>query len=155
MTLQAVAMDTAEVGQLSSSMVDDVFYIVKKCISRALTSNSSDCVCAMINHATSVLETDFRYIHIFNNFVLFACDVDVVLEDVNCLTSNPLRYLFQTWILKLLSLCVKRGVGVQAASWISSQCSAGPAAWGEQCRQFDAKQPSARQDNKPHTDARH
>uniref|UniRef100_A0A673J3A3 Conserved oligomeric Golgi complex subunit 4 n=1 Tax=Sinocyclocheilus rhinocerous TaxID=307959 RepID=A0A673J3A3_9TELE len=57
---KAVAMDTAEVGQLSSSMVDDVFYIVKKCISRALTSNSSDCVCAMINHATSVLETDFR-----------------------------------------------------------------------------------------------
>uniref|UniRef100_A0A8C1MH65 Conserved oligomeric Golgi complex subunit 4 n=1 Tax=Cyprinus carpio TaxID=7962 RepID=A0A8C1MH65_CYPCA len=57
---KAVSMDTAEVGQLSSSMVDDVFYIVKKCISRALTSNSSDCVCAMINHATSVLETDFR-----------------------------------------------------------------------------------------------
>ncbi|KAF4111190.1 conserved oligomeric Golgi complex subunit 4 [Onychostoma macrolepis] len=57
---KAVAMDTAEVGQLSSSMVDDVFYIVKKCISRALTSSSSDCVCAMINHATSVLETDFR-----------------------------------------------------------------------------------------------
>ncbi|XP_062868741.1 conserved oligomeric Golgi complex subunit 4 isoform X1 [Trichomycterus rosablanca] len=56
---KAVAMDTAEAGQLSSSMVDDVFYIIKKCISRALTSASSDCVCAMINHATSVLETDF------------------------------------------------------------------------------------------------
>ncbi|KAF5898680.1 conserved oligomeric Golgi complex subunit 4, partial [Clarias magur] len=57
---KAVAMDTAEVGQLSSSMVDDVFYIVKKCISRALTSGNSDCVCAMINHSISVLETDFR-----------------------------------------------------------------------------------------------
>ncbi|TTL88683.1 Conserved oligomeric Golgi complex subunit 4 [Bagarius yarrelli] len=57
---KAVAMDTAEAGQLSSSMVDDVFYIVKKCISRALTSGSSDCVCAMINHAISALETDFR-----------------------------------------------------------------------------------------------
>ncbi|XP_058257409.1 conserved oligomeric Golgi complex subunit 4 [Hemibagrus wyckioides] len=57
---KAVAMDTAEVGQMSSSMVDDVFYIVKKCISRALTSGNSDCVCAMINHAISVLETDFR-----------------------------------------------------------------------------------------------
>lgn len=54
-------MDTAEAGQLSSSMVDDVFYIVKKCISRALTSGNSDCVCAMINHAISALETDFRY----------------------------------------------------------------------------------------------
>ncbi|MCJ8737287.1 hypothetical protein PDJAM_G00022310 [Pangasius djambal] len=57
---KAVAMDTAEAGQLSSSMVDDVFYIVKKCMSRALTSGNSDCVCAMINHAISVLETDFR-----------------------------------------------------------------------------------------------
>lgn len=59
--VQAVAMDTSEAGQLSSSMVDDVFYIVKTCISRALTSGTSDCVCAMINHAISVLETDFRY----------------------------------------------------------------------------------------------
>ncbi|XP_053491414.1 conserved oligomeric Golgi complex subunit 4-like isoform X2 [Ictalurus furcatus] len=57
---KAVAMDTTEAGQLSSSMVDDVFYIVKTCIRRALTSGSSDCACAMINHAISVLETDFR-----------------------------------------------------------------------------------------------
>lgn len=57
---KAVAMDTWEVGQMTSSMVDDVFYIVKKCISRALSSQSSDCVCAMINHATSLLEQEFR-----------------------------------------------------------------------------------------------
>lgn len=57
---KAVTMDTWEVGQMTSSMVDDVFYIVKKCISRALGSNSSDCACAMINHATSLLEQDFR-----------------------------------------------------------------------------------------------
>ncbi|KAM4630234.1 conserved oligomeric Golgi complex subunit 4 isoform 1-T1 [Polymixia lowei] len=57
---KAVAMDTYEKGQLTSSMVDDCFYIVKKCISRALSSSSIDCLCAMINHATSVLESDFR-----------------------------------------------------------------------------------------------
>lgn len=57
---QAVAMDTYEKGQLTSSMVDDCFYIVKKCISRALSSSSIDCLCAMINHANSVLESDFR-----------------------------------------------------------------------------------------------
>ncbi|CAB1339385.1 unnamed protein product [Coregonus sp. 'balchen'] len=56
----AVAMDTYEKGQLTSSMVDDCFYIVKKCISRALSSSSIDCLCAMINHSTSVLESDFR-----------------------------------------------------------------------------------------------
>uniref|UniRef100_A0A674F203 Conserved oligomeric Golgi complex subunit 4 n=1 Tax=Salmo trutta TaxID=8032 RepID=A0A674F203_SALTR len=57
---KAVAMDTYEKGQLTSSMVDDCFYIVKKCISRALSSSSIDCLCAMINHSTSVPESDFR-----------------------------------------------------------------------------------------------
>ncbi|KAL4657066.1 conserved oligomeric Golgi complex subunit 4 [Arapaima gigas] len=57
---KAVAMDSYEKGQLTSSMVDDCFYIVKKCISRALSSSNIDCLCAMINHATSVLESDFR-----------------------------------------------------------------------------------------------
>lgn len=53
-------MDTYEKGQLTSSMVDDCFYIVKKCISRALSSSNIDCLCAMINHANSALESDFR-----------------------------------------------------------------------------------------------
>ncbi|KAJ7312062.1 hypothetical protein JRQ81_006397 [Phrynocephalus forsythii] len=56
---KAVAMDTCEKGQLTSSMVDDVFYIVKKCIGRALSSSSIDCLCAMINHAITELESDF------------------------------------------------------------------------------------------------
>ncbi|XP_077374714.1 conserved oligomeric Golgi complex subunit 4 [Festucalex cinctus] len=57
---KAVTMDTYEKSQLTSSMVDDCFYIVKKCISRALSSSSIDCLCAMINHANSLLESDFR-----------------------------------------------------------------------------------------------
>ncbi|NXC38878.1 COG4 protein, partial [Penelope pileata] len=57
---KAVAMDSYEKGQLTSSMVDDVFYIVKKCIGRALSSSSIDCLCAMINHSTTELESDFR-----------------------------------------------------------------------------------------------
>ncbi|XP_053558246.1 conserved oligomeric Golgi complex subunit 4 isoform X2 [Bombina bombina] len=57
---KAVAMDTFERGQLTSSMVDDVFYIVKKCIGRALSSSSIDCLCAMINLSTTMLESDFR-----------------------------------------------------------------------------------------------
>uniref|UniRef100_A0A8C3SU63 Conserved oligomeric Golgi complex subunit 4 n=1 Tax=Chelydra serpentina TaxID=8475 RepID=A0A8C3SU63_CHESE len=58
--VKAVAMDMCEKGQLTSSMVDDVFYIVKKCIGRALSSSSIDCLCAMINHSTTELESDFR-----------------------------------------------------------------------------------------------
>ncbi|CAL8243235.1 unnamed protein product [Lota lota] len=57
---KAVAMDSHEKGQLTSSMADDCFYIVKKCISRALSSANIDCLCAMINHSTSALESDFR-----------------------------------------------------------------------------------------------
>ncbi|XP_065754722.1 conserved oligomeric Golgi complex subunit 4 isoform X2 [Phocoena phocoena] len=57
---KAVALDTYEKGQLTSSMVDDVFYIVKKCVGRALSSSSIDCLCAMINLATTELESDFR-----------------------------------------------------------------------------------------------
>lgn len=60
-----MALDTYEKGQLTSSMVDDVFYIVKKCIGRALSSSSIDCLCAMINLATTELESDFRYDWLF------------------------------------------------------------------------------------------
>ncbi|XP_032891898.1 conserved oligomeric Golgi complex subunit 4 isoform X2 [Amblyraja radiata] len=60
MVNKAVAMDICEKGQLTSSMVDDVFFIVKKCIGRALASSNIDCLCAMINHSTTVLESDFR-----------------------------------------------------------------------------------------------
>ncbi|XP_060694262.1 conserved oligomeric Golgi complex subunit 4 [Hemiscyllium ocellatum] len=60
MVNKAVAMDVYEKGQLTSSMVDDVFFIVKKSIGRALASSNIDCLCAMINHSTTVLESDFR-----------------------------------------------------------------------------------------------
>ncbi|KAL7978787.1 hypothetical protein Chor_013276 [Crotalus horridus] len=59
---KAVAMDIYEKSQLTSSMVDDVFYIVKKCIGRALSSSSIDCLCAMINHSITELESEFREI---------------------------------------------------------------------------------------------
>ncbi|XP_075045509.1 conserved oligomeric Golgi complex subunit 4 [Mixophyes fleayi] len=57
---KAVAMDACERGQLTSSVVDDVFYIAKKCIGRALSSSSIDCLCAMINLSTTMMDSDFR-----------------------------------------------------------------------------------------------
>ncbi|XP_023722479.2 conserved oligomeric Golgi complex subunit 4 [Cryptotermes secundus] len=56
---KAVAMDAMEEGSHTSSMVDDVFFIVRKCIRRASTSSSLDGVCAVINNACALLETDF------------------------------------------------------------------------------------------------
>nr|CAD7409797.1 unnamed protein product [Timema poppensis] len=70
---KAVDMDSLEEGSLTSSMVDDVFFIVRKSISqgenqacmlpvtvprRASSSASLDGVCAVINNACSLLEMD-------------------------------------------------------------------------------------------------
>ncbi|XP_076808294.1 conserved oligomeric Golgi complex subunit 4-like [Clavelina lepadiformis] len=57
---KAIQLDNIEPGNLTSSMTDDVFFILKQCIKRSVTSDSIDCVCAMLNHTTSVLDADFK-----------------------------------------------------------------------------------------------
>ena len=42
-----------------SILLDDIFYIVKKCVSRAISSQNIDGVCAVANNASTILETDF------------------------------------------------------------------------------------------------
>lgn len=59
-SLKAIQLDTMEESSPTSSMVDDTFFILKQCIKRAMTSSSIDCVCAMLNHAASVLDTEYR-----------------------------------------------------------------------------------------------
>ncbi|KAK0395654.1 hypothetical protein QR680_001376 [Steinernema hermaphroditum] len=56
---KAVEIDSTEEGSLISSVVDDVFFIVRKGIRRALSSSSVDCICAMINYGVTLLEGDF------------------------------------------------------------------------------------------------
>ncbi|XP_022179383.1 conserved oligomeric Golgi complex subunit 4 isoform X2 [Myzus persicae] len=59
---KAVLMDTIEGdggdAALTSSMVDDVFFIVRKCVMRSLRSGSLDVLCAVINNAVNALEAD-------------------------------------------------------------------------------------------------
>lgn len=57
---KAVMMDTIEGDDdaLTSSMVDDVFFIIRKCVMRSLRSGSLDVLCAVINNAVNALETD-------------------------------------------------------------------------------------------------
>lgn len=57
--IKAISLDTFESGQQCSSMVDDVFFIVKKCIFRSIQTNSLDGICAVINIAATCLEGDF------------------------------------------------------------------------------------------------
>eukprot|EP01134_Creolimax_fragrantissima_P003887 CFRG3887T1 len=56
---KAVQLDTHEVGQMTSTMIDDVFFVVQKCCNRALQTHMIDCICAVLNNANSVLENDF------------------------------------------------------------------------------------------------
>ncbi|KAL0116601.1 hypothetical protein PUN28_009914 [Cardiocondyla obscurior] len=56
---KALGMDALEPDQQTSSMIDDVFFIVRKCIRRAMKSWSADGVCAVINMACGILEGDF------------------------------------------------------------------------------------------------
>uniref|UniRef100_A0A5S6QN16 Conserved oligomeric Golgi complex subunit 4 n=1 Tax=Trichuris muris TaxID=70415 RepID=A0A5S6QN16_TRIMR len=54
--LKALRLEYRDDDALCSSIVDDVFFIVRKCIRRALSSANVDCVGAMLNHACSLLE---------------------------------------------------------------------------------------------------
>ncbi|KAG0327438.1 Golgi transport complex subunit 4 [Dissophora globulifera] len=60
---KAMKIDEYDVGNKTSSCVDDVFYILKKTISRAVYSSNVDCLAAMINFIKNTLEMD--YISVF------------------------------------------------------------------------------------------
>ena len=55
----AISLDSVEPDQLTTSMLDDVFFIVKKCVGRAVSSQNVDCICALLNNACTLLESDF------------------------------------------------------------------------------------------------
>ncbi|XP_033328218.2 conserved oligomeric Golgi complex subunit 4 isoform X1 [Megalopta genalis] len=56
---KALGMDTLDQDQQTSSMVDDVFFIVQKCVRRSMSSWSIDGVCAVVNMACGILEGEF------------------------------------------------------------------------------------------------
>ena len=56
---KAIAMDSLNENTLTSSMIDDTFYVLKKSRDRAVMSGNFNCVCAVINHVASLLESDF------------------------------------------------------------------------------------------------
>jgi hypothetical protein len=57
--LKAVHMDQYEPGQLCSSVVDDIFFIVRKCIRRSISTQSVDGVCAVINNGGACIEQEY------------------------------------------------------------------------------------------------
>jgi hypothetical protein len=56
---KAFKIDHKEEGELNSSVVDDVFYIIKTCIQRGLSTRDPDCFCALINSIANTVELDY------------------------------------------------------------------------------------------------
>ncbi|KAG0041413.1 Golgi transport complex subunit 4 [Gryganskiella cystojenkinii] len=56
---KAMRIDEYDQGNHTSSCVDDVFYILKKTISRAVFTSNVDCLAAMINFIQRTLEMDY------------------------------------------------------------------------------------------------
>ena len=56
---KAMKIDEYDPGNQTSSCVDDVFYILKKTISRAVFTSNVDCLAAMINFIQRTLEMDY------------------------------------------------------------------------------------------------
>ncbi|MEW5307113.1 MAG: hypothetical protein WDW36_009530 [Sanguina aurantia] len=59
-TTMAVRIDESTPGALTSSMVDDVFFIMRKCGLRCLASGSVQCMCALLGELNNVLANAYR-----------------------------------------------------------------------------------------------
>ena len=57
---KAIAIDEAVPGALTTSMVDDCFYLLLKCSRRAGASQSAQCLCAVLSHVNELLCTDVK-----------------------------------------------------------------------------------------------
>jgi hypothetical protein len=56
---KAIALDTADHDSLTTSMVDDIFYLVKSTLQRGMATRDPDCFCALVNSISKTLEVEF------------------------------------------------------------------------------------------------
>ncbi|KAL2917072.1 Golgi transport complex subunit 4 [Polyrhizophydium stewartii] len=56
---KALKIDTHDPANLTSSCVDDVFFILKTSMRRGISTSDADCLCALINSISRLLEVDF------------------------------------------------------------------------------------------------
>lgn len=56
----AIRIDERAGDALTTSMVDDVFYILQTCSRRAAATGSVQCVCAAFNHVNNLLANEYR-----------------------------------------------------------------------------------------------
>ncbi len=59
---KAISIDEFSGDALTTSLVDDVFFILQKVGQRALTTASVQCVCAVLTQLNSLLAADLRLV---------------------------------------------------------------------------------------------
>ena len=55
----AVQMNVVEESCLTSSMVDDAFFVLKKCLRRSMSTTNHNAICAMINISNGLVENEY------------------------------------------------------------------------------------------------
>lgn len=57
---KAIAIDEWSTDALTTSMVDDVFFILQKCGRRALATGNLQCLCAILGQINNLLSNSLR-----------------------------------------------------------------------------------------------
>ena len=57
---KAISMDACDIESQTSSMVDDVFFVLQKSLRRALLTGNINLMCAVLNNATSMLTSIYK-----------------------------------------------------------------------------------------------
>lgn len=57
--IKATKIDKYEEGNITSSCVGDIFYILKECLTRVISTSDVDCLISMVNLISQSLEVDY------------------------------------------------------------------------------------------------
>lgn len=129
---KAIGIEVVEESSLTSSMVDEVFFVVRKSIRRALSSTSVDGICAILNHAVSVLQEDFAdvlHAKLKNNtYVAYTIDLSQAyysmigtttpMMDLNAYDKNRKLYLAHLSDAEVSMENIERLVETLEVAWL-------------------------------------
>ncbi|EER01494.1 Conserved oligomeric Golgi complex subunit, putative [Perkinsus marinus ATCC 50983] len=92
-TIKAIHEDRIDMDdpqQMTSSVVDDVFFVLNKAIRRSLSSDDIDSACAVMNHIVQVLSNEYKTICLDKplqeskrNFSSFLAHREYIMEAIN------------------------------------------------------------------------
>jgi len=60
MMIKAISMDFTDTDSITSSMIDDIFFVLQKSLRRTLSGKNVNIMCAVLNNASSIIMSDFQ-----------------------------------------------------------------------------------------------